>query len=140
MFFRYVDGQPCSLKITKAGVCPMSTSPRPSTQELLSIQPVAPKDISAETPGRKSHTILMNFLEGPRSVSLDELRENDITRYQVTKFYQQQIKSSGYYEQLKYIVEPSTQEFESPGSLDTSGEHSNTVVPGLQHKYAQTGL
>lgn len=47
---------------------------------------------------------------------------------------------SGYYDQLKYIVEPSVQEFESPGTLDTSGEHDNTVVPGLQHKYAQTGL
>src|SRR5258707_15235862 len=117
----------------------MSTSLRPA-QELLSIQPVTSTDGSAKTPEKKSHSILMNFLEGPRSVTLDELRENDITRYQVTKFYNQQIKNSGYYEQLKYIVEPSTQEFESPGSLDTSGEHDNTVVPGLQHKYAQTGL
>lgn len=37
-------------------------------------------------------------------------------------------------------MEPSIEEFESPGSLDTSGEHDNIVVPGLQHKYAQTGL
>ncbi len=118
----------------------MSTSPRPSSQELPSTQSTSPNDVSANTPGKKSHSILMNFLEGSRVVTLDELRENDITRYQVTKFYNQQIKDSGYYEQLKYIVEPSTQEFESPGSLDTSGEHNNTVVPGLQHKYAQTGL
>jgi len=54
--------------------------------------------------------------------------------------YREQIKKSGYYDQLKYIVEPSFKEFESPGSLDTSGEHDNTVVPGLQHKYPQTGL
>src|SRR5712692_1558467 len=118
----------------------MSTSPRPSSQELPSTQSTSPNDVSANTPGKKSHSILMNFLEGSRVVTLDELRENDITRYQVTKFYNQQIKDSGYYEQLKYIVEPSLKEFESLGQLDTSGEHDNTVVPGLQHKYAQTGL
>src|SRR5215471_401593 len=82
----------------------------------------------------------MNFLEGPRVLPTQELLAANITRYQVTKFYEAQIRKSGYYEQLKYIVEPSTKEFESPGSLDTSGEHDNTVVPGLQHKYAQTGL
>jgi lysine 2,3-aminomutase len=80
------------------------------------------------------------FLEGLRILTEDELTHHDITRYQVTKFYQDQIQKSGSYEQLKYIVEPSLQEFLSPGSLDTSGEHDNTVVPGLQHKYPQTGL
>jgi KamA family protein len=69
-----------------------------------------------------------------------EFRDNDISRYAVTKFYEKQIRNSGYYDQLKYIVEPSLQEFTSPGELDTSGEHDNTVVTGLQHKYAQTGL
>src|SRR5690349_18177493 len=82
----------------------------------------------------------MNFVEGTRSVTEDELRKEGITRYHVTSFYRQQIERSGYYDQLKHIVEPSLKEFESPGSLDTSGEHDNTVVPGLQHKYAQTGL
>ena len=88
----------------------------------------------------ESRPVVMNFLEGQRVVSEEMLRENDITRYHVTGFYRDQIKKSGYYEQLKYIVEPSIKEFESPGSLDTSGEHDNTVVPGLQHKYPQTGL
>lgn len=85
-------------------------------------------------------TVTMNFLEGTHTFTRNELRDNDITRYQVTKFYQEQIRRSGYYEQLKYIVEPSLQEFISPGILDTSGEHDNTVVTGLQHKYPQTGL
>src|SRR5690349_16783391 len=85
-------------------------------------------------------TLAMNFLQCPRIVTTDELRDNDITRYQVTKFYQEQIRKSGYYEQLKHIVEPSLKEFDSPGKLDTSGEAENTVVPGLQHKYPQTGL
>jgi KamA family protein len=95
---------------------------------------------SLEQAKKPSRSIAMRFLEGTRIVTLDELRDNDITRYQVTKFYQEQIRNSGYYEQLRHIVEPSFQEFESPGKLDTSGEHDNTVVPGLQHKYPQTGL
>jgi KamA family protein len=115
----------------------MSTYPPNPAENFVSIAPAPPP---GAVPARKSNEITMNFLEGPRRVSMDELRENDITRYQVTKFYREQIMKSGYYEQLKYIVEPSTKEFESPGSLDTSGEHDNTVVPGLQHKYAQTGL
>jgi KamA family protein len=82
----------------------------------------------------------MKFLEGTRIVTQEELRANDITRYHVTPYYREQITKSGYYEQLKYIVEPSFKEFESTGSLDTSGELDNTVVPGLQHKYPQTGL
>ncbi|RVC63952.1 radical SAM protein [Mesorhizobium sp.] len=82
----------------------------------------------------------MNFVEGTRVVTEGELQANTITRYHVTRFYREQITNSGYYDQLKYIVEPSFDEFESPGNLDTSGEHDNTVAPGLQHKYAQTGL
>lgn len=88
----------------------------------------------------KPRAKIMSFIEGARTVSEDELSANDITRYHVTGFYREQIKRSGYYDQLKYIVEPSLREFDSPGSLDTSGEHDNTVVPGLQHKYPQTGL
>jgi len=37
-------------------------------------------------------------------------------------------------------VEPSAEELRGAGELDTSGEHDDTVVPGLQHKYPQTGL
>ncbi|WP_439402575.1 KamA family radical SAM protein [Bradyrhizobium sp. DASA03068] len=87
---------------------------------------------------RRAHAL--KFIEGTRVVSESELQVNNITPYRVTKSYREQIIKSGYYDQLKYIVEPSVKEYESPGSLDTSGEHDNTVVPGLQHKYAQTGL
>lgn len=85
-------------------------------------------------------TVVMNFIEGSRVVTESELQASSMTRHHVTSFYREQITKSGHYEQLKYIVEPSLEEFKSPGSLDTSGEHDNTVVPGLQHKYAQTGL
>ncbi|MGY4426087.1 KamA family protein [Bradyrhizobium sp. JR6.1] len=83
---------------------------------------------------------VLKFIEETRVVSESELQVNNITPYHVTKFYRGQIVNSGYYDQLKYIVEPSVEEFVSPGTLDTSGEHDNTVAPGLQHKYAQTGL
>jgi len=95
------------------------------------------EELSCESSPR---TVLMNFQEGPLTLTTDALAEFNITRYQVTKFYDNQIRNSGYYDQLKHIVEPTLKEFESPGQLDTSGEHDNTVLPGLQHKYRQTGL
>ncbi|WP_171903251.1 condensation domain-containing protein [Mesorhizobium sp. SEMIA 3007] len=98
--------------------------------------PQAPPANSAPRPD----TAVMTFIEGPRVVTEGELQASSIMRYHVTKAYREQITNSGYYEQLKYIVEPSIEELESPGNLDTSGEQENTIVPGFQHKYAQTGL
>ncbi len=91
---------------------------------------------SAPRPGSP----VINFIEGPRAVTPGELRAASITRHHVTEFYREQITNSGYLNQLKYIVEPSLEEFKSPGNLDTSGEHDNTVLPGLQHKYARTAM
>ncbi|MER8912128.1 condensation domain-containing protein, partial [Mesorhizobium sp. M0854] len=101
---------------------------------------VCPPQASRTNSDLEADTAVINFVEGTRVVTEGELQANSITLYHVTKFYREQITNSGYYDQLKYIVEPSFDEFESPGSLDTSGEHDNTVAPGLQHKYAQTGL
>ena len=106
----------------------------------MSVQIEKQRNVSLPHWRGDQRTVEMNFLEGRRVFSQNELRDNDITRYQVTRFYKQQILKSGYYENLKYIVEPSLKEFTSPGALDTSGEHDSTVVPGLQHKYQQTGL
>ncbi|MER9469911.1 lysine 2,3-aminomutase [Mesorhizobium sp. M0482] len=88
----------------------------------------------------RTDTSVMNFIEGARNVTQSELQANSITRYLVTKFYREHISRGSYYTQLENIIEPSLKEFESPGNLDTSGEHDNTIMPGLQHKYAQTGL
>ena len=60
--------------------------------------------------------------------------------YLVTPFYERQIRRSGDSEALRHIVEPSREELRRTGDLDTSGEHDDTVVPGLQHKYPRTGL
>lgn len=76
---------------------------------------------------------MRDSLTRARVVTESELQANNITRHQVTKYCRNQITNGGYYEQLKNIVEPSVQEFESRGSLDTSGEHDSTVVLGLQH-------
>ncbi|HUT29310.1 MAG TPA: KamA family radical SAM protein [Sedimentisphaerales bacterium] len=59
---------------------------------------------------------------------------------QVTHFYLEHMRRSGYYHQLRRIVEPSEQELTAPGWWDTSGEHACTVITGLQHKFPQTAL
>lgn len=101
----------------------------------------APSHIcSPQSPLTRSGAGTCAAIDGARVVTDGEPEVNNVTRYQLTKFYREQITNSGYYDQLKYIVEPSGEELNSPGSLDTSGEHENTVLPGLQHKYAQTGL
>src|SRR4051812_42351608 len=104
----------------------IKTTPNAPEQSLLPAPP--------DRPGEGPRQVTMQFLEGLRVLTEDELDQYDITRYQVTKFYRDQIQKSGAYERLKHIVEPSLQEFLSPGSLDTSGEQDHTVVPGLQHK------
>jgi KamA family protein len=65
---------------------------------------------------------------------------NDRISHQVTRFYEEQIRRSGHYDRLKQIVEPSSEETCNTGLLDTSGEHENTIMPGLQHKYPQTAV
>ncbi len=88
----------------------------------------------------RGRAVTVPFLEGPRTLDESTARAAELTRYQVTKYYRDLLATSPYGEQLKHIVEPSVQELTSPGRLDTSGEKDNTVVPGLQHKYPQTGL
>lgn len=98
---------------------------------------LTPELIKSVPPAERA---VMKFIEGTLIVSSGDLQANSVTRYQATKFYRDLITNGGYYDQLRRIVEPSFEEFKSPGNLDTSGEHDNTVVPGFQHKYAQTGL
>jgi KamA family protein len=60
--------------------------------------------------------------------------------YLVTPFYDRLIRRESDYEALRRLVEPSAEELRGNGQLDTSGEQGDTVVPGLQHKFPQTGL
>jgi KamA family protein len=41
---------------------------------------------------------------------------------------------------IRKMAIPDVNELDIAGSYDTSGEHENTKMPGLQHKYAQTAL
>ncbi|HRX09285.1 MAG TPA: KamA family radical SAM protein [Candidatus Limiplasma sp.] len=41
---------------------------------------------------------------------------------------------------IRKMAVPANFEQDKDGSFDTSGEHDNTVLPGLQHKYRQTAL
>ena len=73
----------------------------------------------------------MNFQEGPLTLTAEALAEFNITRYQVTKFYDNQIRNSGYYEQLKHIVEPTLKEFEDLSRLSVA-EGDGESGPGEQ--------
>jgi len=96
-----------------------------------------PEALSAGEPEPCRITSFTDCRSGSRR---GRLAEDNVIPYQITQFYDDQIRGSGYYEQLRHIVEPSPEELESPGWLDTSGEYDNTVVNGLQHKYPQTAL
>ncbi|KKM19073.1 hypothetical protein LCGC14_1659310 [marine sediment metagenome] len=58
----------------------------------------------------------------------------------VTPFYRRQIERSDCPEPLRRMVELAPAESEAAGQSDTSGEYDNTIIVGLQHKYAQTVL
>jgi len=70
----------------------------------------------------------------------DAHRDASLAPCRVTRFYHDQIRKSGHYEQLRRIVEPSSEEVCSPGAWDTSGECTTTILTGLQHKFRQTAL
>jgi lysine 2,3-aminomutase len=58
----------------------------------------------------------------------------------ISKYYLSLIDSTDSEDPIKRLAVPQTHESYLEGSYDTSGEKSNTVLPGLQHKYEQTAL
>lgn len=58
----------------------------------------------------------------------------------VTPYYLSLIDFSDENDPIRKIALPSLAEDDLSGSYDTSGEADNTVVKGLQHKYAETAL
>ena len=119
---------------SKAKSCSYSEPIAASSQREAneSMQPDLPADREVPTVANSIHSRCV--------FSQRQILENHVTPYKVTPFYDEHIRRSGYYEQLKNIVEPTLAELESPGSLDTSGEHYHTKMNGLQHKYPQTAL
>lgn len=58
----------------------------------------------------------------------------------VTPYYLSLIDFSDENDPIRKIALPSFTEADLSGSYDTSGESDNTVVTGMQHKYAETAL
>ena len=59
---------------------------------------------------------------------------------QIPAYYLNLINPDDPDDPIRKMAVPACAEGEAGGTFDTSGEHSNTVLPGLQHKYAQTAL
>jgi len=72
----------------------------------------------------------------------EEKLKNIIKRYpmSIPEYYLSLINPNDPEDPIKKLCIPSIKETDLSGSLDTSGEASNTVVKGLQHKYRQTGM
>ncbi len=78
------------------------------------------------------------------SLSSEEVTEiRDITkRYPlcITPYYLSLIDTSDPADPIRKMCVPAIEEFSREGRFDTSGEADNTVIKGMQHKYAQTAL
>lgn len=58
----------------------------------------------------------------------------------ITRYYLSLINKDDPHDPIRKICVPSIEELDNSGSYDTSGENTNTVLEGLQHKYRQTTL
>jgi len=64
----------------------------------------------------------------------------DIHPMRITRYYMSLIDETDPDDPIRKMAVPSEEELNRTGSYDTSGERENTIMPGLQHKYAQTAL
>jgi KamA family protein len=60
--------------------------------------------------------------------------------FRTNEYYQSLIDWSDPADPIRRIIIPDTGELEEWGRLDASDEHTYTVVPGCEHKYADTAL
>ncbi|MFW9886806.1 MAG: KamA family radical SAM protein [Candidatus Thorarchaeota archaeon] len=77
-------------------------------------------------------------LTEPEERILDRLSE--IHPIRVPEYYLSLIDEQDPEDPIRKMALPSSTESIAEGSYDTSGEVSNTILPGLQHKYKQTAL
>lgn len=69
---------------------------------------------------------------------LEEICEDHPLR--ISKYYLSLIDKADCEDPIRRLAVPIIHESHLEGSYDTSGEKSNTVLPGLQHKYRQTAV
>jgi len=69
---------------------------------------------------------------------LEEICEDHPLR--ISKYYLSLIDKADCEDPIRRLAVPIIHESRLNGSYDTSGEKSNTVLPGLQHKYRQTAV
>ncbi|NOR77241.1 MAG: KamA family radical SAM protein [Methanophagales archaeon] len=77
-------------------------------------------------------------LDPKKGAILQEIR--DIHPLRITRYYLSLIDENDPDDPIRKMAVPSEEELNLAGSYDTSGERENTIMPGLQHKYAQTAL
>ncbi len=77
------------------------------------------------------------FVEEDRAVIEPILKRAPMA---VPPYYLSLIDFSDPHDPIRKLAIPSLLEASREGSLDTSGEASNTVLPGLQHKYHETAM
>lgn len=58
----------------------------------------------------------------------------------IPRYYLSLVDGSDPEDPIRKMCVPATAEFDPEGDFDTSGEASNTVVPGVQHKYKESAL
>ena len=83
---------------------------------------------------------LREFIELTPTEEMQLQKIIEIHPMRITRYYMSLIDRNDPNDPLKKMVVPSEGEFDLSGSYDTSGERENTIMPGLQHKYAQTAF
>ena len=65
---------------------------------------------------------------------------SDMFPMRITPYYLSLIDPNDPDDPIRKLCIPSEDELDAAGSYDTSGENDNTILEGVQHKYAQTAL
>ena len=83
---------------------------------------------------------LSDFLDATdkEKAVLERICENHPIR--ISRYYLSLIDKDNEEDPIKKLAIPQAHESYLEGSYDTSGEKSNTVLPGLQHKYRETAV
>jgi len=83
---------------------------------------------------------LKEYVDIPHDQERRLKRVIDVHPMSITRYYASLINKDDPNDPIKGLIVPSTAELDLSGTYDTSGEKSNTVLTGLQHKYKQTAL